>query len=64
MGRGSRRSDRPARDRRDDLVTETAAIVAAWFGRVVVYEDGDLRGRCPGEMTRLITAALEQGVPG
>ena len=45
-------------------MTETAAIVAARFGRVVVYEDGDLRGRCPGEMTRLITAALEQGVPG
>jgi cyanophycin synthetase len=51
-------------DRRDDLVAETAAVVAAWFGRVVVYEDGDLRGRSPGEMTRLITAALEQGRPG
>jgi cyanophycin synthetase len=51
-------------DRRDDLVAETAATVAAWFGRVVVYEDGDLRGRTPGEMTRLIVAALEQGRPG
>jgi cyanophycin synthetase len=51
-------------DRRDDLVAETAARVAAWFGRVVVYEDDDLRGRSPGEMTRLIAAALEQGRPG
>jgi cyanophycin synthetase len=51
-------------DRRDDLVAETAATVAAWFGQVVVYEDGDLRGRSPGEMTRLITAALEAGRPG
>ena len=32
-------------DRRDDLVDETAATVATWFGRVVVYEDCDLRGR-------------------
>jgi cyanophycin synthetase len=51
-------------DRRDDLLAETAATVAAWFGRVVLYEDGDLRGRSPGEMTRLITAALDQGRPG
>jgi cyanophycin synthetase len=51
-------------DRRNDLVAETAATVAACFGRVVVYEDSDLRGRTSGEMTRLITAALEQGRPG
>jgi cyanophycin synthetase len=51
-------------DRRDDLVAATAAAVAAWFGRVVVYEDSDLRGRCPGEMTRLIAAALEAARPG
>jgi UDP-N-acetylmuramyl tripeptide synthase len=42
-------------DRRDDLVRQTAASVAAWFGRVVVYEDNDLRGRQPGEMTGLIS---------
>jgi cyanophycin synthetase len=45
-------------DRRDDLVAETAATIAAWFGRVVVYEDADLRGRAPGEMTALIRAAM------
>ncbi len=47
-------------DRRDDLVAETAATAAAWFSRVVVYEDTDLRGRRPGEMTRLISQALRR----
>jgi cyanophycin synthetase len=51
-------------DRRDDLVTETAATIADWFGRVVVYEDSDLRGRRPGEMTTLISAALSARRPG
>jgi cyanophycin synthetase len=51
-------------DRRDDLVRQTAASVAAWFGRVVVYEDNDLRGRQPGEMTGLISAALRAHRPG
>ncbi len=51
-------------DRRDDLVTETAATIADWFGRVVVYEDSDLRGRRPGEMTGLISAALTARRPG
>ncbi|MCW2500027.1 MAG: cphA [Frankiales bacterium] len=45
-------------DRWDGLVTESAAAVARSFDRVVVYEDTDLRGRRPGEMTELITAAL------
>ncbi len=51
-------------DRRDDLVRQTAASVAAWFGRVVVYEDDDLRGRQPGEMTGLISEALRARRPG
>jgi cyanophycin synthetase len=50
-------------DRRDDLVTETAEAVAAWFGQVVVYEDSDLRGRRPGEMQALITAAMRRVRP-
>ncbi|HEY5988895.1 MAG TPA: Mur ligase family protein, partial [Streptosporangiaceae bacterium] len=45
-------------DRPDGLIADTAATVAAWFGKVVVYEDNDLRGRRPGEMTELISAAL------
>ena len=50
-------------DRRDDLVAETAATAAAWFSRVVVYEDSDLRGRRPGEMTGLISAAMRRHRP-
>jgi cyanophycin synthetase len=50
-------------DRRDDLLTETAEAVAAWFGKVVVYEDSDLRGRRPGEMQDLICAAMRRVRP-
>src|SRR5216684_2778055 len=70
QGSGRRRCTAPVAavtlpgDRRDDLVTATAAAVAAWFGRVVVYEDSDLRGRRPGEMTELISAALTARRPG
>jgi cyanophycin synthetase len=45
-------------DRRDDLVIQTAEKVATWFSRVVVYEDADKRGRAPGEMREMITAAM------
>jgi cyanophycin synthetase len=51
-------------DRRDDLITQTSAAVAARFGKVVVYEDSDKRGRRPGEMTQLITDALRAARPG
>jgi cyanophycin synthetase len=50
-------------DRRDDLVTETAEAIAARFGRVVIYEDSDKRGRRPGEMQELISAALRRVRP-
>ncbi|TDC55808.1 cyanophycin synthetase [Actinomadura sp. KC345] len=50
-------------DRSDDLVGETARALAATFGRVVVYEDEDLRGRRSGEMTRLIVQGLREGRP-
>lgn len=50
-------------DRRDDLVAESAQAVAAWFSRVVVYEDSDLRGRLPGEMRELIAAAMRRARP-
>jgi cyanophycin synthetase len=50
-------------DRRDDLVTETAEAIAAWFGRVVIYEDADKRGRRPGEMQRLISDAMRRVRP-
>ncbi|HEX5294073.1 MAG TPA: Mur ligase family protein [Streptosporangiaceae bacterium] len=51
-------------DRRDDLLTETAEAIAAWFGAVVIYEDSDKRGRQPGEMQHLISAALRRARPG
>ncbi|MFC6885649.1 cyanophycin synthetase [Actinomadura yumaensis] len=51
-------------DRCDSLVGETARAVARSFGRVVVYEDEDLRGRRPGEMTRLISEGLREARPG
>jgi cyanophycin synthetase len=50
-------------DRRDDLIAESAATVATWFSRVVIYEDRDLRGREAGEMTRLISAGLTRHRP-
>ncbi|WP_030168421.1 cyanophycin synthetase [Spirillospora albida] len=50
-------------DRADALVVETARALAGTFGRVVVYEDEDLRGRRPGEMTRLIVDGLRRGRP-
>jgi cyanophycin synthetase len=50
-------------DRRDDLVIKAAEAIAAWFGRVVVYEDADKRGRVPGEMTGLITTAMRRARP-
>ena len=51
-------------DRRDDLVAATAEAIATWFSRVVIYEDEDKRGRAPGEMTGLITAAMRRASPG
>jgi len=51
-------------DRTDALVAESAYAVACHFDRVVVYEDLDLRGREPGEMTKLISSALTAIRPG
>ncbi|GAA0556608.1 cyanophycin synthetase [Actinomadura livida] len=50
-------------DRSDELVGETARALARTFGRVVVYEDEDLRGRRSGEMTRLIAEGLREARP-
>jgi cyanophycin synthetase len=51
-------------DRREDLLRQTAAEIAARFGTVVIYEDSDKRGRAPGEMAALIATALRQARPG
>src|SRR5215469_7469312 len=50
-------------DRRDDLLVHTAEAIACWFGKVVIYEDADKRGRKPGEMTELISTALHSKRP-
>jgi cyanophycin synthetase len=50
-------------DRCDELVIDTARALARSFGRVVVYEDEDLRGRRPGEMAGLITRGLVDARP-
>ena len=51
-------------DRRDDLLAQTAEAVAAHFATVVLYEDSDKRGREPGEMLALVSAALRRARPG
>jgi cyanophycin synthetase len=50
-------------DRRDDLLVQTAEVIAARFGKVVLYEDCDKRGREPGAMTDLIGTVLRKTRP-
>ncbi|MFP5347236.1 MAG: cyanophycin synthetase [Actinomycetes bacterium] len=50
-------------DRPDALVLESARAVGEAFGRVVVYEDLDLRGRRPGEMAALIRSGVSAARP-
>jgi cyanophycin synthetase len=45
-------------DRRDELLRESARVIAERFDRVVLYEDSDLRGRAPGEVPALVRAEL------
>jgi cyanophycin synthetase len=50
---------------RDDTVVEAAGRVAArGFHRVIIKEDKDLRGRAPGEVARLLCAAVGEEWPG
>lgn len=50
---------------RDDSVVERAGRVAArGFHRVVIKEDKDLRGREPGEVAKLLCAAVGDEWPG
>ncbi|WP_432832040.1 cyanophycin synthetase [Dactylosporangium sp. CA-092794] len=50
-------------DRRDDLLRESAAVVGARFGRVVLYEDADRRGRAPGEVPEILHDELLRAAP-
>jgi len=47
-----------AGDRRDEDIVEQGKLIAAAFDRVVVYEDAYMRGRAPGEITRLIASGV------
>lgn len=50
---------------RDDSVVEAAGRVAArGFHRVIIKEDKDLRGRAPGEVAKLLCAAVGEEWPG
>ena len=51
-------------DRRDDLLVESARVIAGGFDRVVVYSDEDPRGRLPGEVAALVSREFEAGRPG
>jgi cyanophycin synthetase len=41
-------------DRRDDLLAACAQVVADGVNRAVLYDDHDLRGRAPGEVSALV----------
>ncbi len=52
-----------AGDRRDeDLITQ-GRLLGATFERVVIYEDAYIRGRQPGDITRLISQGIREGMP-
>jgi cyanophycin synthetase len=50
-------------DRRDDVVTDSARVLADGYGRIVCYEDQDTRGRAPGELRGLLMEAVTDRRP-
>ncbi|MFM7185116.1 MAG: cyanophycin synthetase [Planctomycetota bacterium] len=52
-----------AGDRRDEDLIAQGRILAGAFERVVIYEDAYVRGRQPGEITRLISQGIREGTP-
>ncbi|MEU4688548.1 cyanophycin synthetase [Actinoplanes sp. NPDC023714] len=50
-------------DRRDDLITASAQILADGLTRVVLYEDEDPRGRQPGEVADLMEREMRARRP-
>jgi cyanophycin synthetase len=51
-------------DRRDDLLAQSAQILADGYSRVVLYEDTDRRGRAAGELPALLCRELVARRPG
>jgi len=50
-----------AGDRRDEDLIAQGRILAGAFERIVIYEDAYVRGRQPGEITRLISQGIHEG---
>ncbi|HWS87328.1 MAG TPA: cyanophycin synthetase [Pyrinomonadaceae bacterium] len=50
-------------DRSDELIEEAARIAARGFGRVVIKEDTDLRGRRSGEVAELMRRVVSDEAP-
>ena len=51
-----------AGDRRDEDILDQGRMLGRLFQRVVVYEDAYMRGRQPGEITRLLTQGVREGM--
>jgi len=49
-----------AGDRRDEDLIIQGRLLGETFDRVVIYEDAYIRGRQPGEITRLISAGIRE----
>jgi cyanophycin synthetase len=50
-------------DRADWVIAESARVAADTFHRIIVREDGDLRGRRRGEVPRLLCEAISRKAP-
>jgi len=51
-----------AGDRRDEDLLAQGRLLGATFDRVVIYEDAYIRGRQPGDITRLISQGIAEAV--
>ena len=51
-----------AGDRRDEDLLAQGRLLGQTFERVVIYEDAYIRGRQPGEITRLLSAGIRAGM--
>jgi cyanophycin synthetase len=50
-------------DRSDELIEQAARIAARGFGRLLIKEDKDLRGRRPGEVAEMMRRAVNEEAP-
>ena len=50
-------------DRDDTIIEEAGRIAARGFHRLIIKEDGDTRGRAPGEVARLLCEAAASEAP-